>query len=410
MEEFKSLSPETMKNLSKVVYQVLDSIPVTSDVPVKTRVSDLDNDILVEDNEVMSILNPLDSDLFGKLPETTSEEEYDGYKREIKEESSIYDDYYLLSEEDGEPASESDLDDFQAEFIALCQDTFKQKDVHKRRINELLEGDSMEEPLVGEYDKDTAVFNGEKFPFKRVTRNVDWGNSFVTDYPYNNLLKLKSLVTKGIEHGFGGFDRVTTLQVYQGQLIINGICYMPVISKENIDKLPLDTAEYLQNNCLAYLFDWAYLPKLKNLDTIYIDDVNFYTSIVAVDLGRKRRITTNTLFKICKKLRKFVLGSDVICPDGKVEQEPITPELAKTAHFNGILDGYKSNFYGCTEGFKEYAFNNLKNYATNRGDKKLVRYCGGVLSRFGVASFSALFDLSSHLVGGIFKGITSLFK
>ena len=252
------------------------------------------------------------------------------------------------------------------------------------------------------------VLLGEREMTYSIKRNtVDWGKEFASgsEYTVNNLATLRKLISKDIYNKFGGWGSVNELDITGGQLIINQILYVPVIEKQYLSRLPLDTADYMTGGCIAPLFDFSVLKAMKRLHTFYCDDVNFYLINIGADLGLGRRIGVSSLFDICGNLLTVTLGNETVRREdlNKPESVPIKERLKREKVSVAMSDGYKINVYAGTNGLQNYMFSNLKNYATNRGNKGIIRFCCGTVVRAGLASASGILNLGVHLIGGAVK-------
>lgn len=257
------------------------------------------------------------------------------------------------------------------------------------------------------YKKDSCIINGKEINFKRVKMEPDWNHilseSIGVD-KFKNLENIRSLITLDVKNQIGGWDRIKTLYVYDSQLIINGICFMPVVKGVDISSFPLDTADYIKNGAIAPLFNWKYIKVMRNLVEIGFDDATFMLTTVADDIGIGRRIGVTSLFKICNNLMVLSYG------DTKITREDLSnPEKSKQAVSSlavsrrkiDLLDGFHLNVYKGTQGFQDFTFNSLKNYATNRGNRGWIRFAGGTVFRAVGATLGLTLNLGAHLIGGV---------
>ena len=262
------------------------------------------------------------------------------------------------------------------------------------------------------YKRDSCIVNGKEINFKRVKMEPDWNHILsesVGADKCKNLENIKSLITMDLKNQIGGWDRIKTIYVYDSQLIINGICFMPVVKGVDISSFPLDTADYIKNGAIAPLFNWKYLAMMRNLIELGFDDDTFMLTTVADDVGLGRRVGVTSFFKICRNLMVLSYG------DTKITREDLkNPEKSKKAVESlavsrrkiDLLDGFHLNVYNGTNGFQDFTFNSLKNYATNRGNRGWLRFAGGTAFRAVGAAFGLTLNLGVHLIGG-FKNLLS---
>lgn len=261
------------------------------------------------------------------------------------------------------------------------------------------------------YQKDTASVCGKSVSFKRVETSVDWYKSFDSDDVFNNLIKLKKHITSDTLHQFGDWSRIRTIYIFNEQLIINGICYVPKLPSKDVERnFPLDTVDYIKNGTIASLFDWSRLRKMTNLTEFHIDSCSFYVTYICDDLGWHKDATA--LFKICSGLKILSVEGQLL-GEGSETTESVAKHKKKVSlsqYFRMLPNGYKIDVCKGTQSFQGFAFNNLKTYATNRGDKNFFQYAIGTTARFGFAGVAGALNLGTHLVGGTFKAIKSALK
>lgn len=249
--------------------------------------------------------------------------------------------------------------------------------------------------------------NGKELNYKLARRAVDWGRDLSDNSEAfaENLALLRGRVTRDVYHQFGGWTNIKDITIVGSQLIINGVMYVPVIQKEYHKRLPLDTRDYLLNGCLAPLFDFSNLSHMKSLGSFYCDDLDFYVQNIADDIGRSRRIGCSTLFYICPKLQRVTIGTDTVTREelNKPESLTLKERIRERKRVVNLLDGYKLDVYAGTNGLQGFMFSSLKNYASHRGNKGLLKFCGGTLALTGLTAVAGVVNFGAHFVGGMFK-------
>lgn len=252
-----------------------------------------------------------------------------------------------------------------------------------------------------------ANINGRSFRYRLGKKLVGWGKNLLNDPEAvrQNLDIVRQMVSEGIENYYGGWSKISDLVITGGQLIINGEMYVPVIEEGYSPRLPLDVSDHLKGGCIAPLFDYGYLKKMSNLTRFVCDDRDFYEIHVGADLGLGRGIGVSSLFRICRHLTTLTLGRDTVTRAGLYSREsvPIKKKLNITKRFINHMDGYKLNVFAGTNGLQSYMFSNLCNYAVNRGNKGLIRFCCGTMVRAGLAVTSGVLNLGVHVVGSACK-------
>ena len=277
-------------------------------------------------------------------------------------------------------------------------------------------------------DRTDTVFNkssyesgGSEVSFTQSAQRVDWGrqiDEFGNKNVEDNILSLKALIAKYIDDNIG-FNRITHIAVRSDQMIVNGVCCIPVLEPKYLTSsvFPLDSLDYIKNGLIAPLFDWSYLKDMPCLTVLDIDSTQFYLTTVASDIGVGRRAGLTTIFKYIKSLETFILnGKDVSVSEQTTEKaREVKEEIAKHKHFMNLGDGYelKSGFLNGTNSFQSWTVNNLKNYANSRGNKSLFHFAGGLVGRTLMATVGVGLNLGTHLIGGIintFRDATNAVK
>lgn len=259
-----------------------------------------------------------------------------------------------------------------------------------------------------------ATIAGKSIEYKLVRKNVDWGNQLSADPEHfiDNIDKIRKLLSNDIRNHFGSWERVTSLAVVGGQLILNGILYVPTLHPDYCNRFPLDIVEHIQGGCIAHLFDFGNLRQMHRLRSFICDDKNFYVTEIADDLNLGRRIGVSSLFNICPQLDEITIGQETLHRDElhTSKSKVIKDSVRLASLYSRLTDNYKINVYAGTDGFQNFAFSNLRNYATNRGDKNIIRYCLGTTTLFGLAATAGVLNLGAHLVGGVSKTFMGMWK
>lgn len=250
---------------------------------------------------------------------------------------------------------------------------------------------------------------GKQIDYGLKIERVDWGEKLSKDPSLTgeNLDYIRNRFTKSVIQAFGGLDRFVDVVVTGEQLIINGNCYVPRLSDDYLKYLPLDCASYFQNGTLARFFNWSCLKRMSRLNSLMIDDASFFVTEVADDLGLSRRIGVSSMFRICPSLSYLNVGGEEVTRESlnTPESAGIKEKVRNEKRKFDLLDGYKLNVYGGTNGLQNFMFGSLKNYATNRGNKGIIRYCCGTVARAIGAGVAGILNLGAHLIGGSFKTI-----
>lgn len=209
------------------------------------------------------------------------------------------------------------------------------------------------------------------------------------------------------------FPKVHSIAVSSGYLIINGCTFIPNI-KDTDAKFPLDTVEYVNSGCIAPLVNWRKLLKhsKRTCASLSIDSTEFYITYIGDSVGLGRRIGVSSAFKLLDNLDMFYLEGECVTREKleSPESANVKKKLASKKRNFKIMDGYKLDICKGTQGFQDFAFKSLKDYATNRGNRGYIRYALGTVARFGFATVGGLLNLGTHLTRGIWRGGKELVK
>lgn len=244
-------------------------------------------------------------------------------------------------------------------------------------------------------------------------------NDLERDNIPKNINTIKKYITRMIYESVGGWDRVNTIKVKTGYLMVNNMLITPQ-SQFTFDKntLPLDVYDYLGEGAIAYLFNWNMLTKMYNLLSIDIDTVDFYLSEICADLGYGRTGGYKTIFYEIESLNVLKIGDNVLTREevfapkennqGNINN--ISEQLSYEKRGLNIMDGYTVNIYSNTNAFEGWTWGNLRNYAKNRGNKGIFRFGVGCTMRFLLGASSSVLNAGAHLVGGTFKFLKQAIK
>lgn len=258
------------------------------------------------------------------------------------------------------------------------------------------------------YSSNTYKSNGKLVGYKVYSQKVDWGSQLANGGGSltKNIEKLRKFVSEQVIGLFGGFARISSIVVRSDQLIINNVCYCPMVDPallRDASVFPLDVHEYIRNGYIAPLFDWSCLKRMSRLALLDIDDTDFYVSVVASDIGVGRRAGLSTIFNVVPSLVTFILGGSAVkAEEQHTEKGRVVKEkIATHKRFTNMSDSLKLDVYECTGALQALAFNNLRSYVRNKGNRGIIRLLGGVALRGAVAGGAGVLNLGVHLVGSV---------
>ena len=339
---------------------------------------------------------------YGHFP-LTPKEEADKYKKESMDEPAYFD-----SQESKKFLTKEDLDSVLSKWFSK-NGTWGNSDEMARRKQEAMVSPRTNQDNKVFYSKgQIELGNGRILNYKSAVFGVDW--KIDTNDPFSAVTSIENGLIDLIDEKIG-LNRVTTLAIHDLSLIINGIEFRPMLKNINIEDLPWDIADYVKEGKMGYFFYWDFIKLMPNLSAIYIDDVNYFTSKVDQDLRCGGRIGVSTMFRVCRRLKSFSLNDETIMRDDLYgpKSRVVKERVARQHRIRKLTAGFKLNAVQNTQRFNDWTFDNMVNYATNRGDKGLFRYCGGVLSRAGLTAVATVFNFATHIVKGTKDVLTNGF-
>lgn len=269
------------------------------------------------------------------------------------------------------------------------------------------------------FSKNSVRVNGSTLEYKVLKKDVDWGDAFneskSMDDKITNLEKLQDKILEDLVLTFGSLDRIKTVVVVSGMMIVNGIQYHPVCRSEAfLNGLSLDCRWYLEAGLVAEIFDFGHLHKMPYLTTIKIDSMDFVTDRFAYDIGITGEFTLKAVFKLFRNLKLFEVGDitakapGVIVGDADGRKEKLVREKVESRRF--IKEAYDKYITANTKTFTGWTVNNLKTYACNRGDKGFFKYTGGIIARLGLSAVVGTGHLGLKAVGFVASGVFNTVK
>lgn len=336
---------------------------------------------------------------------------------ELNKQKKATDNAYFKNEEEKKPVTTKDIDEAFADTnFSFDAGLFNNVKTHltrpeskiftefKRRAAQADVPDNSEL----HYHQSTYTSNGKTVTYEQYAQNVNWGSviSKMNGTPEQNIEQLRRFITKQVHDYFGGWSRFQSIVIRDQQIIVNNVCYMPLVGKEYLKDgsvFPIDTLDYLKYGCIARCFDWSVLTKMHNLVLFDVDDRDIYMNDIANALGCNRNMGLSSIFNAVPSLEVVVIAGDPVTKEKLHSEEArvVKEKLSAYKRFTNFSDGYKLNICKGTNGLQDFTLNNLKNYATNRGNKGLFRYCMGTIARASLFAGAGVANLASHLAWGV---------
>lgn len=271
--------------------------------------------------------------------------------------------------------------------------------------------------------------------FKLMTEKVDWKNKFSGTDTEADLNMLRNLISRFVSRNYGGFSNIRKIYIRDCVLIINDVCVYPDIQNLDTTVFPVDAESYLKNGSIGVFFDWGYLSKMTSLRILDVDSIDFFLSYIAPDLrcgGKSVEDVAKFVFKQTNLSNLYVAGvlyTEESLSNTAGAEANSSPSKMKAGFFSRCKALYRDatskdnkSFWDLAFGgkapavcstmdkWREWQWSTVSNYATNRGDKGFLRYCGGCVARAAFAIAVTPLTLAPRAVKGIFSGIKGAWK
>lgn len=122
-------------------------------------------------------------------------------------------------------------------------------------------------------------------------------------------------VMEEIKKLFGGYDRITSVELTSTGLVINGVAFKPQFSDEIIDSMPIDMKFKVQRGNIVDIFAFEKLLKFKNLEVLRIDTVRLAEGRVARELYLNPKRGWSDMFRKFRYLQYIDIAGNRITKD-----------------------------------------------------------------------------------------------
>lgn len=148
----------------------------------------------------------------------------------------------------------------------------------------------------------------EEFTSKEMQgMDFDEENEELSATTFANLI---NLVTNKVIATYGGLERINSLRVVGGALVVNGTVFRSKISKDCIGLLPLDIRRQISSGNLADLFNYSALFSMPNLRGLSFDSTSFVYDTVAKAMGYGNNVGVDSFFDDLSSLQVLVIGNN----------------------------------------------------------------------------------------------------
>lgn len=255
------------------------------------------------------------------------------------------------------------------------------------------------------YKKNTLSFDNKTFEYKPLKRDIDWGIPFTEAIEnkdkVQNLDKLNEILLRDIKDTFGSLDRITSIIVSSGMMIINKYQYYPLCDNEEYLRcLPFDCADYLRNGLVADIFDFKYLTRMTHLEVFKVDSVQFLVTKVAGDLDISEKKIVPAVFSRISSLKYLEVGDYCYKRPGTMINSEADLMIDHIQKFSQVYETYVLKN---AHSFTSWMGNNLKSYACNKKHKKLIPFLLGTATLGTITLASGITTAGLHLAGGTVK-------
>ena len=125
-----------------------------------------------------------------------------------------------------------------------------------------------------------------------------------------SLAQLIGIVTGKVLKAYGGYDRIKSIRVLGGGLVVNGVMYRCKISDNTIGILPLDIRRKIRAGNVADLFNYHEMLNMRNLRGIEFDSRDFLSSVVCEEMGYHGTLGIDYFFRDIPSLQMLVVGKN----------------------------------------------------------------------------------------------------
>ena len=221
----------------------------------------------------------------------------------------------------------------------------------------------------------------------------DEGNEELTATTFANLI---NLVTSKVISTYGGYDRINTLRVVGGAIIINGTVFRSKIGKDCLGLLPLDIRRQISAGNLSELFNYRELLNMPNLRGLEFDSVSFVYDNVSHAMGYGNNIGVDRFFNDIKSLQALIIGSDKFTRQNyseKMREDDIFYYQSKATKYAEACDKSLSRFTSKSWNFTKSMFN-----SKNHG---LVAKTFGIILGTAASATTGVATLGAKAVKGV---------
>lgn len=215
------------------------------------------------------------------------------------------------------------------------------------------------------------------------------------------------LVTKAF---LDQFSRANTITVHDATVFIDTVEWFPTFAEEHLKMLPPNDRGYFEEGKMAYFINWKVLLNALKPVALSIDDADLAYGVVATQLhdhgGRTGAVTFFNKLPFLKYLEISGTKIDREHLDDKEAYGKMRKTSDKVYRKYALLGGLQLSPCVATSSLWGWQRDNIKRYATSRGQKGIIRYLGGLGARVGFGAVFGALNVGSHLI----KGIAGAFK
>lgn len=228
----------------------------------------------------------------------------------------------------------------------------------------------------------------------------------------NSLSNLVDLISNDIISKFGGLERIHSLKVIGGSIIINNYCYRCRIKDLYAKNIPYDIRREINAGNIDKLFDYSLLRSMPHIRDLEFDSVSFVYDYVSGVLGYGNSISIDKFFRDFKTLQVLKVGSDTFDRSNymkKISGNDLFYTQKKGKIYADVVQGALRSANSATWSWTKRSFQNKNQKLWKRATKVAI---GGAASATVLTGRATLGvgRKASGAIGSFIRGAKDLFK
>lgn len=153
--------------------------------------------------------------------------------------------------------------------------------------------------------------------------DTEFGSEFEKiDYQedINSYDDMVRIITEDVIKKFGGLDRIHSLKVVGGSIIVNGYYYRCKVKDMFARNIPYDIRREINSGSIDKLFDYGCIRKMRHIRDLEFDSVSFVYDYVSGPLGFGNSINIPMFFRDFRSLQVLTVGRNRFTRSDYVEK------------------------------------------------------------------------------------------